>query len=159
MIRVIVRPGDVMPAWLKVILVILGILAVALGAGSFLTYRWLGANRARLIETGKELRVEGGSFGKGKTAAACIDESLRRLHAASGFQGESKARLFLSGCLSVATADPAFCEAVPRQSETIAAAEWTVNECRSRDAAEIPRCSRVFQEVVNYCDTPKQGRP
>lgn len=147
-----------MLAWLKVILVILGILAVALGAGSFLVYRWLGAKTAPLIESGKGLRVEGENFGKGKTAAVCIDESLRRLHAASGFPGELKARPFLSGCLSVATADPAFCEAVPRLSETIAAAEWTVNECRSRDAAEIPRCSRVLQEVVNYCDTPKQGR-
>lgn len=147
-----------MPAWLKVILVILGILAVVLGAGSFLAYRWLGANRARLIATGQELRVEGESFGKGKTAVACVDESLRRLHAASGFSGEVKARLFLSGCLSVASSDPAFCEAVPRQGEIIAAAEWTVNECRSRDAAEIPRCSRVLQEVVNYCGTHKQGK-
>lgn len=39
-----------------------------------------------------------------------------------------------------------------------AAAEWAVNECRSRDAAEIPRCSRVLQEVVNYCNKPWSRR-
>ncbi len=142
-----------MANWVKVILVLFAILIVVAAAVSFVTVRRLSAGKARLVEERAEFRREGREFGRGKAPVACIDESISRLRSAAGFPGEVKAKLFLEGCLSSASSEAAFCESIPRSHEA-AAGEWTMNECRRRDAAEIPRCSRVLQEVVRYCDSP-----
>jgi hypothetical protein len=144
-----------MPTWLKVLLVVFLVAIALLAGGAFVAYRWFHANRARLIEAGTEVRREGAAFGHGRDAHQCIDESLRRLHESREFTNEVRARLFLGGCLSAAGESPAFCESVPQRSEIAASAEWAINECRSRDAAEISRCSRVLQEVLTYCDSKR----
>ena len=82
----------------------------------------------------------------------------KHLHTSREFTNEVRTRLFLGGCFSVAAEPPAFCESVPRQSEIAASAEWTINECRDLDAAEISRCSRVMQEVLRYCDAAQARR-
>lgn len=148
-----------MPTWLRVLLVVF-LAAIALFAGgAFIAYRWFHANRARLVEAGTEVRREGVAFGRGRDARQCVDEALRRLHDSREFANEVKARVFLGGCLSAAAEPPGFCESVPRQNEIAASAEWTLNECRSRDAAEISRCSRVMQEVLAYCGSARAHRP
>ncbi len=148
-----------MPTWLKVLLVIVLIAVAVVGTGAFVSYRWLRANRARLIETGRSVRSDGEAFGRGRDARQCVEESLRRLQSSPEFSNELKTRLFLKGCLSVAAEPAAFCESVPHQNEYAASAEWTINECRSHDAAEISRCSRVMQEVLTYCDSARAQRP
>lgn len=147
-----------MPTWLKVLLAVFLAAIVLLAGGAFLAYRWFHANRAQLVEAGTAVRREGVAFGRGRDSRQCVEESLRRLHNSRGFANEVKARLFLRGCLSAAAERAAFCESVPRQGEIVASAEWTMNECRNLDAADISSCSRVMQEVIHHCDSGQTQR-
>ncbi len=148
-----------MPTWLKVLLVVFLAIIALIAGGIFVGYHIFQANRGRLVEQGRQLRQEGEAYGHGRDAQACVGESLRRLQSSAAFTNEVRARLFLNGCLSTAAEPPAFCESVPRHSEIAAAAEWTINECRNRDAGEISRCSRLMQEVLQYCDRVKSRNP
>lgn len=147
-----------MPTWLKVVLAIVVAALVVWAAASVVTWRSFTATRATLVEQGAAIRSEGAAYGHGREVRECIGESLRRLQSSREFTNEVSSRLFLDGCLSTATVPPSFCESVPRQDEA-AAAEWPINECRSRDAAEISRCSRVMQEVLRYCDRARSRKP
>lgn len=146
-----------MPTWLRVLLALFLAAMVLLAGGAFLAYRWFHAHRAEIVESGTAVRREAVAFGRGRDSRQCVDESVRRLNASRGFTGEVKTRLFLGGCLSVAAEPPGFCESVPRQSEIVASAEWTINECRNLDAADISRCSRLMQEVLRHCDPDQAG--
>jgi hypothetical protein len=147
-----------MPTWLKVLLAVLLAAIVFLAGGAFFAYHWFHTHRAQLVEAGAAVRREGAVFGRGRDTRQCVEESIRRLHTSREFTNEVRTRLFLGGCLSVAAEPPAFCESVPRQGEIAASAEWTINECRNLDAAEISRCSRVMQEVLRYCDSAQARR-
>ncbi len=148
-----------MPTWLKVILVIVLAALIAIVIAAFFAAHWFRANRGRLLEEGAAVRREGVAYGQHRDARQCIDEALTRLRSSPDFTNELRARVFLSGCLSTASRSGDFCDSVPRQREIVAAAEWTVNECRSRDAAEISRCSRVLQEVVKACEPSHTEHP
>lgn len=140
-----------MPTWLKVTLAMVAVLLVVGGVASFLALRRVAASRTAAIDGAAASRHEGEAFGRGKPPQPCVDESLRRLRSGAGFLAEARARHFLEGCLAASNAEPAFCESIPRLHEVAQSGEWTINECRQRDAAEIPRCARLLQEVVKHC--------
>jgi len=141
-----------MPAWLRVILIIVLIGALLCATAAVIGYRWFMNNKDRLLASAKHSQHDGEVFGQGKEATACIDEALAQVHACSGFSCELKARLFLDGCLRTATTTHSFCESVPGKTEFIKRAEWTFEQCTRRGMGADQRCTRVMQGVGTACD-------
>jgi hypothetical protein len=141
-----------MPTWLKVILAIIFVFLALFIVGGFLTYRWVRANRGKLMAAGKEMQAEGSNFGQGKDGAQCVDEALRRLHADPGLTGQIKVRIFTQGCLSTASVSPELCAGAPRRSEIIASANWAVQQCKKRSVQEDQACNGIMQEVQRHCE-------
>jgi hypothetical protein len=141
-----------MPTWLKVILAIIFVFLALFIVGGFLTYRWVRANKGKLMAAGKEMQAEGSTFGQGKDGAQCVDEALRRLHADPGLTGQIKVRIFTQGCLSTASPSAELCAGAPRPSEIIASANWAVQQCKKRNVQEDQACSSIMQEVQRHCE-------
>jgi len=141
-----------MPTWLKVILIIIFVFLALFIVGGFFTYRWVSANKGRLMAAGKEMQAEGANFGRGKDGAQCVDEALRRLHADAGLTGQIKVRIFTQGCLAAASPSPELCAGAPRRSEIMASANWAVQECKKRHVQEDQACSSIMQEVQQHCE-------
>jgi hypothetical protein len=148
-----------MPTWLKVILAIIFVFVALFIVGGFLTYRWVRANKGKLMAAGKEMQAEGSAFGQGKDGSQCVDEALRRLHADPGLTGQIKVRIFTQGCLSTASPSPELCAGAPRPSEIIASANWAVQQCKKRNVQEDQACSSIMQEVQRHCDRPSSEPP
>jgi hypothetical protein len=63
-----------------------------------------------------------------------------------------KVRLFVDGCMKTADSHD-FCASIPKQSEYLKRAEWSIGECQRRGMPNDQRCSRIMQAVGQACDT------
>ena len=140
-----------MPTWLKVLLVILLAGAILLGIAVFVGIRWIKSQGSALQEQGKAAATEAREFGRGKTAALCMNEAFVRLRACDGFICEAKVNVFLQGCLETADVPPDFCKGVPPREEIMASARWTIAECTKADMAGEQPCNRLMRAVQDYC--------
>jgi hypothetical protein len=141
-----------MPAWLKVILLIL-VIGIALAVlAVFLGIRWFRSHEGELREQGRAVVAEGQDFGRGKDAEACVAESFARLKRCDGFICEAKTKVFLQHCVSTSNVPPAFCEGVPRRSEILASATWALEECARRRLANDRPCTRLVGALQEACE-------
>ena len=112
-----------MPTWLKVTLIVIGVvmvLVLAVGVGGDL---WWKNNGDTMVADAKAAMDEGRRFAAGKDSWACVDEGARRAKGA-GLTGAIATRLFLDACLKGARLAPGFCDAVPSPSEILTAVSW-----------------------------------
>ncbi|MBE2248718.1 MAG: hypothetical protein IAE78_04145 [Myxococcus sp.] len=146
-----------MPKWLKIVaLVMLGlVLLCGLGVGGVAF--WFNTNKDRLRESGKRIMAEAKAFGSGADADACVNESMRRLDAADGFVAQAEQKVFLRTCLENTLARPDFCVGVPKMTDFVAAASWSVANCNQRGAKDAQACGRLMQAVMEHCE--KQPAP
>jgi hypothetical protein len=140
-----------MPAWLKVVLIVIVVAFVALFAVAFIGWRWVRANKDQLLAEGKALKTAGADYGRGKDARQCIDESLRRWAANRDFKGQVRVRLFAEGCMETAKPDPELCGSAPPPGEILASAKWANAECVRRGAADPPACSQLMLVAAKHC--------
>lgn len=146
-----------MPSWLRVLLIIFLVFAMIIAAAGVIGYRWWTNNKGRLMEAAKHAQSDGEAFGRGKDANACIDEGLAQVRECGGLPCELKVRLFVDGCMHAADTHD-FCASVPKQSEFIKHAEWTINECRRRGMQNDQRCTRVMDAASVACNRAEASK-
>jgi hypothetical protein len=140
-----------MPTWLKVVLIVVAVGFLALVAVAFLGYRWMKSHGGELKADAEKIKVEATAFGRGKDANACIDETFARMNQCSGIMCDVKSKLFLQNCLAVAEVPSGFCASVPKPTEIIATAQWTIAECGRRGRPNDQRCPRVITALQDAC--------
>jgi len=112
-----------MPTWLKVILIVIGViilLVLAVGVGGYLWWKNYGDT---MMADAKVAMDEGRRFAAGKDSWGCVDEGARRTKGA-GLSGTIATRLFLDACLKSARLAPGFCDAVPGPTDFLSAVSW-----------------------------------
>jgi hypothetical protein len=144
-----------MPTWVKVVLIVVVAGFILLAAGIFVAARWVKSQGAALQRQGKAVIAEARAFGQGKDAEACLAESFARLDRASGFIGEAKVKIFLQHCLQTATVSDQTCEGVPRPTDLLDTAQWTLAECAKRGRTNDQRCTRLIGALQVHCVTRK----
>jgi len=141
-----------MPTWLKVTLIVGGILFVlfvGLVLAGVYVVRTYGPG---LVETTKQGAEEGGTFGQGTDNEGCVSESLTRHQSAQGIGEMIKANIFLRSCLETSRATPRFCEGVPGRLEFVKSAQWQADQCKSRGHQDGAACKQVFKHVQEFCE-------
>jgi len=141
-----------MPTWLKVTLIIGGILFVM-----FVGLVLLGVYAVRtygpgLMETTQQGVEEGGTFGRGTDNDGCLTESLTRHESAKGIGEMIKASIFLRSCLEASRPTPGFCDGTPGRLEFVKSAQWQADQCKGRGYAESVPCKQVFKQVQEFCE-------
>lgn len=140
-----------MPKWLKVVLLVVGVLAV-LCVGSGLVFAgWLNANKDELKADGDKAKTDGDTFGRASDAAGCLTEGLRRLDQDQGIVKQALNHIFVEHCLLAAKRPDDFCKDVPLRGELTATATWAVEQCTARNRSGNQDCARMMQVVQKVC--------
>lgn len=145
-----------MPTWLKVVLIVGGLLLVlALAAVGTIVYvaQKYGPG---LVEAGKHALDEGQAYGRTSDEQGCVDEAVARHKRAEGFTGILHTNLFMRSCLDASRPTPNFCDAVPQRMEFVKAARWQLDECKRYGLTPEKQCGQLFQQVQQYCE--QRGR-
>jgi hypothetical protein len=119
-----------MPTWLKVTLVVVGLVVVlfvaAIIAGVYAVRRY----GPELVEAGKQTVAEGEEYGRRTDNEGCLNEAVARQARAEGFRDMLKNSIFTRSCLEASRPTPGFCDAVPRQVEFMKAISWQMQQCK-----------------------------
>lgn len=149
-----------MPKWLKVVLLVGGVLLLLLAAAvGTLVYLAMKHGPA-LVEAGKQSVEDGRAYGQGTDEQGCVNEAVARHGRARGFADTLGSNLFLRSCLEVSRPTPHFCDAVPGRIEFMKSARWQMDECKRYGLAAESQCGQLFQQVQQYCELSgrsKQG--
>jgi hypothetical protein len=145
-----------MPKWLKVVLIVGGLLLVLLVAVVAGVVYLAMKHGPGMVAAGKESIEEGHRYGRGTDEEGCVDEAVARHTRAEGLTDVIKTNLFLRSCLDVSRPTPHFCDAVPSRIEFMKSARWQLDECKRRGLAPERQCGQLFQQVQEYCD--RRGR-
>lgn len=143
-----------MPKWLKVVLVILGVVVLLCGLSSAGAYWWFTENKEKLKGVGERAKKEGVAFAYQRDGEACVDEGLRRLAERSGIIDQVEHKLFLKACLEKATRPAGFCDGVPPLGEIIQSASWAVQRCIAKGKTDNQNCARMMQVLQEVCASP-----
>ena len=145
-----------MPTWLKVVLIVGGLLLVLLVAAVG-TLVYLGVKHGpALVEAGKHSVEEGNAYGRGTDERGCVDESVARHKRAEGLTEIFSTSIFMNSCLQVSRPTPNFCDAVPHRVEFMKSAQWQMDECKRYGLKPERQCGQLFQQVQQYCE--RRGR-
>jgi len=134
-----------MPTWAKVLLSILAVIILLCLAGGFMAYRWFNSNKDAMLNVQKE----GAAFGQGKDFEQCTTAALARV--GPGIMSNVQARIFADGCYKSATKLDASCEGVPAKTEIMKNAQWNVEQCRKRGAANDQGCVQLMPALAEAC--------
>ena len=141
-----------MPTWLKVVLIVGGLLVVlgiAAAAGLFFVARKYGPG---LIEAGKHSIDEGREYGRRTDNEGCLNEAVARHSRADGFGAIIGTNLFLRTCLEASRPTPHFCDDVPAPTEFMKSARWQMDECKRYGLKPESQCGQLFQQVQQFCE-------
>lgn len=145
-----------MPTWLKVVLIVGGLLLVlvlaAVGTLVYVAQKY----GPGLVEAGKHALEEGQAYGRTSDEQGCVDEAVARHKRAEGFAGVINTNLFMRSCLETSSPTPNFCDAVPQRMDFMKAARWQLDECKSYGLSPESQCGQLFQQVQQYCE--QRGR-
>ncbi|MDQ6800099.1 MAG: hypothetical protein M3041_04600 [Acidobacteriota bacterium] len=141
-----------MPAWLKIVLIVIGVFVLIIIGFGIVGYVYFNQHKEEWIKAGAAAKQDGEAFAAGKDGAQCVDEGLKRLGACSGLSCEITVRAFVQSCMAKAAPAPQLCTNVPRRSEIISSAKWAIDECSHRGLAGSQPCGRLLQEVQRYCE-------
>lgn len=141
-----------MPTWLKVLLIVGGLLLVliivAVAGGIYFGKKYLPG----LIESSKQSMGEGEEYGRRTDNEGCLSESVSRHKSAEGFGDMLKNSLFLNSCLEHSRETPGFCDAVPRRTDFMKSAQWQMAECKRHGLSMESQCGQLFQQVQQFCE-------
>ncbi len=141
-----------MPKWLKIVLLIGGgLVALCLAGGGAVAW-WFNVNKGRLMAEGQRVMAEAKEFAQSTDGDGCVKEALRRLDASDGFLAQAEQKVFLRTCLVYTLHRPDFCTNVPKLSDFMTAATWSVANCNERGAKDPQACGRMIQAVMEYCE-------
>jgi len=146
-----------MKTWVKVVI---GLLAVGfVGAAALVggIYYWVSKNKDTLIAETREAVEAGKTYGASHKKDECIEYSLTKLGDCGGFNliCETKNKMFLQTCLGSSAPQANFCDGIPKMSEIIATAQWTVQQCAKRGRINDQPCTRLMQAVTAHCRAMK----
>jgi hypothetical protein len=145
-----------MRTWLKVVLIVGGLLVVlfiAAGVGIFFVAKRYGPG---LIEAGKHSFEEGRDYGRRTDNEGCLNEAVARHARADGLGTIISNNLFLRSCLDASRPTPGFCDDVPERWEFVKAARWQLDECKHYGLSPESQCGQLFQQVQQFCE--QRGR-
>src|SRR5687767_5352597 len=136
-----------MPTWVKVLLIVVGLLVVlSLAAAGLGIYLWQQHGRG-FVESAQKTGAEGEEYGKHTDSQGCLDESLARHTRAQGFGEIIGTNVFLRACLDASRPAPGFCDDVPRQLEFIKSAQWQQERCQKHGLSPEKQCGQLFSQV------------
>ncbi|HEV2862675.1 MAG TPA: hypothetical protein VGX48_16795 [Pyrinomonadaceae bacterium] len=144
-----------MPKWLKVTLIVgavLLVMMIALVATGVYFIRKYGPG---VMEQGKQVMEEGETYGRRSDNEGCLTEGISRHKTADGFTELIKANLFLRACLDASRPTPGFCDGVPGRTEFIKSAQWQIEQCKSHGLSTDRQCQQIFQQVQQFCESPR----
>jgi len=146
-----------MPTWMKILLVVGGLLLVltvmAVVAGYFVVSRY----GPGLVEAGQQTFNEGAEYGQRTDNEGCLNEAAARQARVEGFGDMIKNGIFMEVCLESSRPTPGFCDGIPRQTEFMKAITWQHQQCKRFGLKPEQHCTQLFQGVQRFCD--KRGRP
>ena len=141
-----------MPRWLKILLIVAGIVVLlvvcVVGAGVV----WWMKNKDALMARAREVVAEGKQFGGQHDDQACVDEAVSRYKKEPGFSSAMSNNFFLRACLEASKPTEGFCDSVPQATEFMKSAEWQIEQCRRADLARDSYCRQLFQPVQQFCE-------
>ena len=141
-----------MPTWLKVVLIVGGLLLVLLVASLvglfFVAKRYV----PELVEAGKQNTEEGRRYGSLTDNEGCVAEAATRHKRAEGIGDLFKETFFLQSCLEASRPTPGFCDDVPSRLEFMKSARWQLDECKRRGLTPESQCGQLFQQVQHFCE-------
>ena len=140
-----------MPKWLKVVLVIFGVLVLLCGLSSAGFAWWFNENKEKLKGVSDRAMNEGRAFAYEHDAEECVDEGLRRLELRSGIVDQAEHKLFLKACLQKAARPEGFCTGVPSRGELMKFARWSVERCAAKGKTQNQECARLMQGIQEAC--------
>jgi hypothetical protein len=142
-----------MPAWLKIILIVIGVFVLLMIGFGVTMFLYFNQHKEEWMKASSAAKQEGQAYGEGKDANQCVDESVRRLGTCAGLQCEVVTRIFMQNCFTKAAPSPQLCTGIPKRSEILRSAKWSLEECGRRGLSGNQPCGRLMQEVQRYCDT------
>jgi hypothetical protein len=143
--------SGLMPAWAKVLLVVIVVGILVSGVALFFGIRWARREFGQLRKEGPSLVADAQDFGRGKDGEACVVEALARLSRCDGFPCEVRTKVFLNSSLSTANVTEDFCKGVPKPTEIFATATWAQSECARRGLPGSQRCTRLITGIQERC--------
>jgi hypothetical protein len=146
-----------MPTWLKVVLIVGGLLVVlgiAAAVGLFFVARKYGP---ALLEAGKHSMEEGREYGRRTDNEGCLNEAVARHSRADGLGAVISNNIFFRACLEASRPTPHFCDDVPRPTEFMKSAHWQLDECKRYGLSTENQCGQLFQQVQQFCELRGRG--
>src|SRR5947209_16508055 len=143
-----------MPTWLKVLLIVGGILVVLIVgvvvAGVIVVRKY----GPELVEAGKQTVAEGQEYGRRTDNEGCVNETVARHSRSDGISDMIRNTIFLRTCLDASRPTPGFCDNVPRRFEFIKSAQWQLQQCKRYGLPPEKQCGQLFQQVQQFCEEP-----
>ncbi len=129
-----------------VVLCIAGLVVAGIVVGGF----WWREHGAALMEDARAAELEGAAFGRTGTAAACVDEALKR-HGPGDPELTRTLTLsfYFRGCALAAEGLDALCAQDTAQSMS-GRMQWFESLCRARGVTS-PTCPQIFQPLLELC--------
>ena len=146
-----------MPTWLKVVLIIGGLIVVLLIVTVFAGVYFVRKYGPEMVEAGKQTIAEGQEYGRRSDNEGCLNEAIARHNRSDGFTGMIKTNIFLRSCLESSRPTPGFCDTVPRQSEFLKSAQWQLEQCGRYNLKTEKQCGQLFQQVQQFCEHKRWG--
>lgn len=141
-----------MPTWLKVVLIVGGLLLVLFVASLvglfFLAKKYV----PEMVEAGKQNIEEGRRVGRLTDNEGCVAEAVTRHKHAEGIGDLFKGPFFLQACLEASRPTPGFCDDVPDRLEFMKSAHWQLDECKRYGFKPESQCGQLFQQVQQFCE-------
>ena len=145
-----------MPTWLKVVLIVGGLLAVLVVAGLFGIVYLVKTYGPAVAEGVKQSAEEGRRYGQATDNEGCVNEAVTRHNHAAGCGDLFKEPIFMRACLESSRPTPGFCDGVPSRFEFMKSAQWQLDECKRYGLSPQNQCAQIFQQVQMFCD--ERGR-
>lgn len=140
-----------MPKWLKIVLILVGVMLFACGLCGGGAFFWFNENKEKLKGVGDKAKQEGAAFAYRSNSEGCVDEALRRVTKDTSIVDQAGNKIFLKACLDKTERAPGFCDDVPPRSELIVSAKWAVERCVEKGRVEDQVCARLMQVVQEAC--------
>jgi hypothetical protein len=141
-----------MPTWLKVLLVVGGVMLVLLIAAAVVGYVVVRKYGPGFVESASRSFEEGTEYGRQTDQEGCLNEAAARQARVAGMMDMIRNGVFMETCLKASRPTPGFCDGVPRQTEFMKAASWQQQQCRRFGLKPEQQCGQLFQGVQRFCD-------
>ena len=145
-----------MPTWVKVLLVVCGLLLVVTIGVVVAGYIVVKKYGPGLVEASQKTYTEGVEYGRRTDNEGCVNEAAARHAHVAGFTDFVRNGVFMEACLEASRPTPGFCDDIPRELEFIKGATWQQQQCRRYGLKQESQCGQLFQGVQRFCD--KRGR-